>query len=432
VNLRVVCDGEEESAGDEIARYLERNERGADAACVLRRRRCCAGTATSSRAAGRIRTGVPAGRRSPAESGTSSCGSQGRTRAGVPPDPGRAGRPRSQARREHRLVDPEGGKDRAGAEAAREKLGRVPTSASGEHPRVRLPHRRHALPEALLRAVFIELATPRVHLAGITTNPDGRWVTQQACNLLMELGDKGIRPRFLVRDRDRKFTCDFDEVFRSEGVRVIKAPVQAPNARAHVERAALQHHRPNRSLDQRTPLAKPPINEPAPHVELRSSISSAVATGSAACCASTESLRSRPLLESDAHTPRGRAHPPCQARSSLVFARARETRMVGADKADSRGPRGIRAGPGSSSDESRTEFSAPTGANASKGLPPVHIARPDNAPHDLSARDRPRTEFSAVTAATTRNDRLSGLERLPRSTAAACVRSSGVDRAAQR
>ena len=49
---------------------------------------------------------------------------------------------------------------------------------------------------------FIELATRRVHLAGITTNPDRRWVTQQARNLLIELGDKGIRPRFLVRDRD--------------------------------------------------------------------------------------------------------------------------------------------------------------------------------------------------------------------------------------
>ena len=83
---------------------------------------------------------------------------------------------------------------------------------------------------------FIELATRRVHLAGITTNPDGRWVTQQARNLLMELGDKGIRPRFLVRDRDSKFTRDFDQVFRSEGVRVIKAPVRAPKARAHAER----------------------------------------------------------------------------------------------------------------------------------------------------------------------------------------------------
>src|SRR6266540_3337688 len=83
---------------------------------------------------------------------------------------------------------------------------------------------------------FIELATRRVRLAGITANPDGHWVTQQARNLLMHLDDHGVRPRFLVRDRDSKFTCDFDEVFRSEGIRVIKAPVRAPKARAHAER----------------------------------------------------------------------------------------------------------------------------------------------------------------------------------------------------
>jgi transposase InsO family protein len=83
---------------------------------------------------------------------------------------------------------------------------------------------------------FIELATRRVHLAGITTNPDGRWVTQQARNLLMELGDKGIRPRFLVRDRDSKFTRDFDEVFHTEGIEVIHTPIRAPQANAHAER----------------------------------------------------------------------------------------------------------------------------------------------------------------------------------------------------
>ena len=83
---------------------------------------------------------------------------------------------------------------------------------------------------------FIELATRRVHLAGITTNPDGRWGTQQARNLLMQLADEGVEPRFLIRDRDSKFTRDFDEVFRSEGIRVIKAPVRAPRARAHAER----------------------------------------------------------------------------------------------------------------------------------------------------------------------------------------------------
>ncbi len=83
---------------------------------------------------------------------------------------------------------------------------------------------------------FIDLASRRVHLAGITTNPDGRWVTRQACNLLMELDDRGVRPRFLIRDRDGKFSREFDEVFRSEGIRVIKAPVRAPKARAHAER----------------------------------------------------------------------------------------------------------------------------------------------------------------------------------------------------
>jgi putative transposase len=83
---------------------------------------------------------------------------------------------------------------------------------------------------------FIELATRRVHLAGVTTNPDGGWVTQQARNLLMKLDDECIRPRFLVRDRDSKFSREFDEVFRSEGIRVIKAPVRAPKARAHAER----------------------------------------------------------------------------------------------------------------------------------------------------------------------------------------------------
>jgi hypothetical protein len=83
---------------------------------------------------------------------------------------------------------------------------------------------------------FIELASRRVHLGGITTNPDGRWVSQQARNLLMQFDDEGARPRFLVRDRDGKFTREFDEVFRPEGIRVIKAPVRAPKARAHAER----------------------------------------------------------------------------------------------------------------------------------------------------------------------------------------------------
>ena len=83
---------------------------------------------------------------------------------------------------------------------------------------------------------FIELDTRRVHLAGVTANPDGAWVTQQARNLLLVLGERGRRMRFLIRDRDAKFTRAFDDVFRSEGAEVLLTPVQAPNANAYAER----------------------------------------------------------------------------------------------------------------------------------------------------------------------------------------------------
>ena len=81
---------------------------------------------------------------------------------------------------------------------------------------------------------FIELDTRRVHLAGVTAHPDGAWVAQQARNLLLMLGNR--RPRFLIRDRDAKFTRAFDDVFRSEGTEALLTPVQAPNANAYAER----------------------------------------------------------------------------------------------------------------------------------------------------------------------------------------------------
>jgi putative transposase len=83
---------------------------------------------------------------------------------------------------------------------------------------------------------FIELGTRRVHLAGCTSNPDGAWMAQQARNLVMELEGRGNPVRFLLHDRDTKFTAAFDEVFRTEGVRVIQTPIRAPNANAHAER----------------------------------------------------------------------------------------------------------------------------------------------------------------------------------------------------
>ena len=78
---------------------------------------------------------------------------------------------------------------------------------------------------------FIELHTRRVFVAGCTARPTAAWVTQQARNLAWRLGDDGIRPTLLVRDRDATFTRAFDDVFRSDGLRVIRTPARAPRAK---------------------------------------------------------------------------------------------------------------------------------------------------------------------------------------------------------
>ena len=141
---------------------------------------------------------------------------------------------------------------------------------------------------------FIELDTRRVYLTGITASPVGAWVVQQARNLTMVLAERARPIRFLVRDRDAKFTASFDEVFRSEGIRIIRTPVRAPRANAFAERFVgtvrrecldrmliftrrqleavlaeyIEHyngHRPHRSLDQTSPLSmsqRPPTSCP--------------------------------------------------------------------------------------------------------------------------------------------------------------------------
>jgi len=83
---------------------------------------------------------------------------------------------------------------------------------------------------------FIELGSRRVHLAGCTAHPTGQWVTQQARQFAWTLQEQPSRFRFLIRDRDTKFTRSFDAVFASEGITIVKTPVRAPKANAIAER----------------------------------------------------------------------------------------------------------------------------------------------------------------------------------------------------
>jgi putative transposase len=133
----------------------------------------------------------------------------------------------------------------------------------------------------------IEHERRRLHLAGITAHPTGAWVTKQARNLLMDLVERAERFRFLIRDRDSKFTSAFDAVFTGADIRIIRTPIRAPRANAITERFIgtlrrecldhilitgprhldivlreyVQHfntHRPHRSLDQCPPTGSIP------------------------------------------------------------------------------------------------------------------------------------------------------------------------------
>jgi transposase InsO family protein len=83
---------------------------------------------------------------------------------------------------------------------------------------------------------FIELGTRRVRFAGCTPNPTGPWVTQQARQLAWTLAERREPIRFLIRDRDQKFTESFDRVFHSDGIEIVRTPFRAPQANGVAER----------------------------------------------------------------------------------------------------------------------------------------------------------------------------------------------------
>jgi putative transposase len=114
--------------------------------------------------------------------------------------------------------------------------GRVLRSQAHGIPACDFCHGDTVLLTRLSCLAVIEHATHRIHIPGITAHLTADWLTQQAHNLLMDLGDHAAQFTFLIRDQDSTFTSMFDAIFTSEDIQIITAPIRAPHANSIMER----------------------------------------------------------------------------------------------------------------------------------------------------------------------------------------------------
>ena len=208
---------------------------------------------------------------------------------GLPPRPGRTRRARPPPSCVHGLADPQQRRNRP-----------APTRSEVTWSQFLRSQAAVACDLATIETVtlrrfyllfFIDIPTRTVYFAGITDHPSGVWTTQAARNLLLRHGHQLADARALVRDRASQFIDAFDEIFRTEGCKVLKTPVRTPVANAFAERWIgtlrrelldrtiiwnrrqlndlvvdyIDHyntHRPHRSLDQRPPVATDAADQP--------------------------------------------------------------------------------------------------------------------------------------------------------------------------
>ena len=185
------------------------------------------------------------------------------------------------------MVNPEAIRRRPGPSPRRVQLAAVPAGASPRHSATDFLRVDTLFLQRLYVLFVVEHATRRSHVPGVTANPSGAWVAQQARNFLMDFGDRAARFTLLIRDRDSMFTRVFDAVFAGEIIRILRTAVRAAVANSIAERwvatarralldrilivnrrhltavltecvAHFNHYRPHRALHQAAPLRSLP------------------------------------------------------------------------------------------------------------------------------------------------------------------------------